>query len=155
MFKVHKDAKNWAENLFAKDSPVKTLMDVYYLSLMVGIGRGDCPSFEESRVIQITRTYTGGFLPYKDLLAGVLLVAEINNYGLPMERDTIRKKVFELFDSKSQTSLSEQGINIMNRYAFGGFELMKSKLKKAPAVHDFLIWYKNNLLEECFLPKSW
>lgn len=155
MFKLNKDAKNWAETLTAKDSPIRTQMDIYYLSLVVGIGKNQCPTFQENQVTEITRSYTEKFLPLKDLLAGVLLAAEITNFGLPAENKIIRKKVSELFNSTSPTSLSDNAINIMNRYAFGGFELMKRELTKAPPVHDFLVWYNDEILSDCFPASAW
>ena len=136
MFKIHNDAKNWASNLVRSGSPIKTQFDVYYLSFIVGIGLGRSHNFKSASVTEITRNVTEPFIPYRYVLTGLLLVSELTNAGLVINKNLVKNKVSELLNSHSQSLLSDEAIEIMNCFAYGGFEAMREKLPKAPQPHD-------------------
>lgn len=150
MFKIHKDAKKWAENLLTKESPFKTQFDVYYLCLIVGIGKSTSPAFESKDVTDIIPYYTDPYLPYRDVLAGLLLVFELKNAGMTISRDLVKRKLNGLLDVYNATGLSDDATQLMNQYAYGGFIEIREKLSKAPLPHDFLLWFHDEILTECF-----
>ena len=155
MFRIHQDAKRWGANLLSKEGPLKTQFDIYYLSFLVGIGLGRSQDMAEAEVTEITRTVTEPYTPYRYVLAGLLLVSELTNSGLPLSKPLVKAKVAELLDSHSQTFLSDAAVELMNGYAYGGFEAIREHMPKAPAAHDFLIWYYNAMIPECFKDELW
>lgn len=155
MFKLHSGAKRWGEKLVSKDGPIKTQFDIYYLSLIVGVGLGRTQKFDQASISDITRSVTEPFIPYRYVLAGLLLVSELTNARLPLNKPLVKSKVTELLDSHRQTFLSDIAVELMNEYAYGGFEAMREQMPKVPKIHDFLIWYYTVMIPECFTDDIW
>ena len=155
MFKLHNSAPRWGEKLMSKDSPIKTQFDIYYLSLLVGVGTCRSSDINSADVHDLIRTVTEPFVPYRHLLAGLLLVSELTNSRLPLTKPLVKTKVSELLDSHSQTFLSDASIEIMNGYAYGGFEALREKMPVVSDAHDFLIWYYTTMIPECFEGEAW
>jgi hypothetical protein len=155
MFKIHRDAKRWSDKLLYSTSPFKTQFDIYYLSFIVGIGLGRSVQFEGAMTTDITRDVPKNFLEYRYSLAGLLLVSGLNNAGLPLNKTLVKSRVQELLDSHSQSFLSEKATELMNCFAFAGFEAMREEMPRVPEAHDFLIWYHNVMLPKCFQDDIW
>jgi hypothetical protein len=155
MFRIHKDAKRWGEKLFATTSPINTQFDIYYLSFIVGIGLGRSPKIENSMVTDITRNVPIQYIEYRHTLAGLLLVSGLNNAGLPLNKNLVKAKVLELLDSHSQSFLSDEATELMNCFAFAGFEEIRIAMPSAPDAFDFLIWYHEEMLPKCFQDDIW
>ncbi len=155
MFKVHTDAKRWAHNLLNVDGPINTQFDIYYLSLIVGVGLGRSSKIEAGNVNDITKNVTEPYIEYRYALTGLLLVSELTNSGLPLTKELVKSKVAELLNSNSSTLLSDSAVELMNSYAYGGFEAMREKIPHAPPIDDFLIWYHNEMMPECFKGDLW
>ncbi len=155
MFKIHKDAKKWGAGLISKEGPIKTQFDIYYLSFLVGIGLGRSENFEKSNVSEITRTVTEPYIPYRYIIAGLLMVSELKTSGFKLNKKIVKNKVSELLDSRSPTLLSDEAVEIMNRFAYSGFEAIREKMPKPPYTYDFLIWFHNEMLPDCFDGEVW
>lgn len=151
MFKIHSDAPRWGERLLkGKESPVSSFFDIYYLSFIVGIGLGRSPIFESSQVTEFNRTYTSPFEPYRYVLSGLLLVSELSNSGLELNKATVQKLVGQIINSNSPTFLSDEAVDLMNRYAYGGFEALREEQPKSADAQDFLIWYYEDMLPRSY-----
>ena len=157
MFKIHKDAKNWGKNILsAKDTPFETQLDLYYLFFIVGVGQCRSPNYDKDKVVDIIKNYTTPFQAYREVYAALLLVSEIVNSGLDMNKELVSKKMGNILSSYDPTLLSDSSFELMNQYAFGGFELIREELPKAPPnPHDFLKWYNDVMLNNCFTDKDW
>ncbi len=155
MFKLHNSAVRWGDKLIHKDSPIKTQFDIYYLSLLVGVGLCRSNKFDSADVHDLTRPVTEPFVPYRHLLAGLLLVSELTNSRLPLTKPLVKSKVSVLLDSHSQTFLSDTAVELMNGYAFGGFEALREKMPVVSDVNEFLIWYYTIMIPECFEDEIW
>jgi hypothetical protein len=157
MFKIHKDTKNWSKNILsAKGSPFETQLDLYYLFFIVGIGQCKSPNYDKEKVTDIIRNYTTPFQAYREVYAALLLVSEIENSGLEMNKELVSKKMENILSTYDSTILSDNSFELMNQYAFGGFELIREEWPKAPPnSHDFLKWYYDVMLQQCFTDKDW
>ena len=147
-FKIHHASKHWAQPLFTKESPIKTQMDIYYLSFIVGISTDSCVRFEPSQVVEITRDYTDSFKPFKYTLLGILLSSELKSSGLKLERSSFRDHILKFIDCENSTMLNERAFDLMNRYAFGGFEYIRNKLSTSVEASTFLVWFYEEFMSE-------
>ena len=165
MFKIHIAAEKWAVNLlkknkpikdsdevagqilktFTPDTPIKTQFDLYYLFLLVGLGKVG--------TTDISSADAAGNM--KDLVRDV--TSEFYEYaGFNIEKKLVQNKVVELLQSDSSTYLSDKAVSLMNAYAFAGFEHIRESYGQPPAnVNDFLLWYYNEMLPQCFNSSEW
>ena len=157
MFKIHEDVKNWGKNILnAKDSPFETQLDIYYLCFIVGIGLCRSPNYKREHVEPIIRNYTEPLKAYREVYAALLLVSELRSSGLEMNKDLVSKKMNSILDTYDPTVLSDYAFDLMNQYAFGGFEAIREEMPKSPPnPHDFLKWYHDVMLPKCFTDETW
>lgn len=161
MFKIHSSAEKWAGNILKRPNsdnnhPIKTQFDLYYLFLIVGIGLGKTYDIGKADLKDLVKNVTEDFQEYKHLLAGLLLSAELTNSGHNLDKKKIQKKVVELLRADSSVYLSQNAIDTMNSYALAGFEIVREKYTSPRTnVYEFLLWYYNEMLPECFISKEW
>lgn len=180
MFKIHIAAEKWAANLlkknksikedsestdqvlktFTPDTPIKTQFDLYYLFLLVGLGKvgtTDISSADAAgNMKDLVREVTSEFYEYKHILAGLVLLSELMHSGFSIEKKLVQNKVVELLQSDSSTYLSDKAVSLMNAYAFAGFEHIRESYGQSPAnANDFLLWYYNEMLPQCFNSAEW
>ena len=161
MFRIHASAEKWAGNILKRPTsennhPIKTQFDLYYLFLIVGLGTGKTYDTSKADLKDLVRNVTEEFQEYKHLLAGLLLSAELTNSGHNLDKKKVQKKVVELLRADSSVYLSPIAIETMNSYALAGFEIIREKYN-APRtnVYDFLLWYYNEMLPQCFSSEEW
>jgi hypothetical protein len=180
MFKIHTAAEKWAANLlkknksikedaessdlvlktFTPDTPIKTQFDLYYLFLLVGLGKVGTTDTSSADVAgnmkDLVRDVTSEFYEYKHILAGLVLLSELMQSGFSIEKKLVQNKVVELLQSDSSTYLSDKAVSHMNAYAFAGFEHIRESYGQPPAnANDFLLWYYNEMLPQCFNSAEW
>jgi hypothetical protein len=155
---MHSSAEKWAGNILKRsdNNPIKTQFDLYYLFLIVGLGKGKTYDTSKSELKDLVRNVTEDFQEYKHLLAGLLLSAELTNSGHNLDKKKVQKKVVELLRADSSVYLSQSAIDTMNSYALAGFEIVREKYTSPRTdVYDFLLWYYYEMLPECFSSKEW
>jgi hypothetical protein len=180
MFKIHVAAEKWAASLlkknkpimdndevagqilktFTPDTPIKTQFDLYYLFLLVGLGKvgtTDISSADAAgNMKDLVRDVTSEFYEYKHIIAGLVLLSELMHAGFSIEKKLVQNKVVELLQSDSSTFLSDKAVSLMNAYAFAGFEHIRESYGQPPAnANDFLLWYYNEMLPQCFNSSEW
>ena len=142
-FKLPKPAGGFFRLLLQSGSSgFETMFDAYYFCLMVGLDARTVGSEDEVGE-EFVRDYVQSFQPYSDLIAGLLIDAELGRAHIdPSDRSGVEKKIVELLDPNSATKLSAMGHVLLNRYAAGGFSVLRDDFASAPqSLEDFLITY--------------
>ena len=123
--------------------------DMYYACLMVGLLRHSIIQ-EPDTVSELGETflpsdvgYPGPFKGAADLIAGLLIEAELERKNIGhKDRAEIESQTTSLLEPNSPVRLSERGIKLLNRYAAGGFELLRSETMAAPrSIAEFFMAY--------------
>ena len=171
MFRIHTSAERWSTNLLKKtrttddelvqpDNPIKTQFDLYYLFLLVGLGNAGTADISKSDISanlkDLTREFTVEFHDYKYIIAGLLLLAELTHSGVSIDKKMVQNKVVDILKSDSPTFLSGTAIDLMNGYAYAGFEKIRDSHNSMPAnPTEFLLWYYRDMLPNCFHVDEW
>jgi hypothetical protein len=121
------------------------MFDAYYLCLMVGLDSVRLSSPDEVETEEFTKSYPVSFQRQADIIAGLLIDAELVRNGIETEdRASIEREMLELLDSHSPTRLSEKGNDLLNRYAASGFRLLREKHPDPPqSLEEFLVCYSD------------
>lgn len=126
------------------------LFDAYYAGLMLGLACrkiGTPEMLEGSIFLPI---YPSEYEPYREYIAGLLVDAEVTalhseDYSEPQ----LERSIAKLLQVASPTRLSAEGMHVLNLYAAGGFELLRSKMGAKPSdPSNFLIRYQAVLESE-------
>ncbi|QEE24968.1 hypothetical protein CS053_11025 [Rhodanobacter glycinis] len=142
-FKLPKPAGAFFRLLLQSGSSgFETMFDAYYFCLMVGLDARTVGTEDEVGE-EFVRDYVQSFQPYSDLIAGLLIDAELDRARIdPSDRGGVEKKIVELLNPNSATKLSDVGHALLNRYSAGGFNLLRDDFVSPPQVlEDFLITY--------------
>ncbi len=138
-FRLSQEARAYFKPIDDRSSSgsFRSIWDKYYLCLMVGL--------QKSRLGKDTaqeQEFIGYFIDdYRDQrfeIVALFITAEINRRGLPSEEHAIRKLMLELLDPGSPTGLTEEGHRLLNKYAEGGFEIIREEIPD-PSEFDMFI----------------
>jgi len=111
-----------------------SVWDQYYLCLMVGLENRKLSSEEPSGEEFIDK-FIDDYYEQRYEILGSLITAEIERKGIPWgEKERIRKEMLTLLDSSTSHNLTETGQEMMNRYAQGGFQILRENI---PGVIDY------------------
>jgi hypothetical protein len=126
-----------------RDATARFLMfDAYYCCLLLGLDArrlGDESKLEADRFIP---TYPDSFKGQAELIAGLLVDAELSRLEIDLEdRARIEKEMVRLLDLTSSTRLSPDGDRLLNRYAVSGFERLRDSMVAPDNLDDFLVGY--------------
>jgi len=123
-------------------SPTMLLFDAFYAGLLVGLHTGrmaDQKSLEKQYFID---HYPNEFEPAREYIAGLLVEAELRRLDGTKQcsERQFEREIAKLLDADEPSRLSQNGIEALNSYAAGGFELIREALKPNPtSVQDFLL----------------
>ncbi|MGD1711908.1 hypothetical protein [Dapis sp. BLCC M172] len=151
-FKLREDVYEWFSNIkVGQTQQVKTLFDLYYLCLMMGLATKskNNPS-ERCKCRDFIDYFVSDYQSQQNLIIGLLIRAELENLGISLdEKDATKKQLSKLINPSSQTNLDdEDGIDKMNAYASGGFDYLREKFGSKPYhLEDFLQRYVKILRE--------
>ena len=132
-----------------QSQPIKGIkfmdIDKFYACLMLGLHTGQIASTNlklKESFLSANAKYPEPYHTYSNYLLGLLIDAEIRRRQLNSEdRDLIEAETVKLFDSASSLGLSDKGLELMNRYAAKGFEILLKVMDPPHSVDDFLIAY--------------
>ncbi len=151
MFRMHKRAAAWTKGLKPSSSqPIKTMLDFYYLFLLVGLAKNRREPFEGK---EFMKEWASDLREYKDMYVGLLLVMDFHNSGFEVNKETkeiVKNRLSEAIDSGSSTHLTNNAMELMNEYAYGGYLVIEEKIGKQSSQVHFLNWYANEMLQDAF-----
>lgn len=148
-FKMVKEAERYYKMVDERrdgGAKYKFKFDFYYLCLMAGLNfrtRGDSQQKEELQKAEpFVNYYIELYRDKADLIAGLLIDAEMDRKGIePEDKNGIQKLMLTLIDHMSNTKLSTAGIELLNLYSVGGFNLLKDAIPATSELEVFLVRY--------------
>ena len=143
------DAKSFFEHIpeYPRHLQGVRFMDIdkFYACLMLGLRAG-----ELGQEVDITPNsflapgagYPEAYKETADLIAALLVDAEIRRNNIDVtDRDLIERETVKLLEPRSALGLSNSGVDLLNIYAAGGLEYLKSELDAPRSLEVFLIEY--------------
>ncbi|PAB61348.1 hypothetical protein [Anaeromicrobium sediminis] len=151
-FKLPKDTRKYFDLIDRRtDGGVKfkTLFDKYYLCLMAGLYKGNIGVVEKIEKDRFIEYYPDLYEGVNELIMGLLIDAEMERRDIQrQDKRRIENLMLEIIDHNSVTKLSETGMELLNRYAVSGMELIRDNIPKTSELETFLIHYYNLLKPE-------
>lgn len=149
-FYLRNDTEAWFSHI--KDQrPLETKFDLYYFCLMLGFaaGRKSSPS-DRSDTTEFQKNFVKTYIPVQKLVIGLLINAELKRLGIDStEKDLVYNLLTSLVDPENQTKLTEAGINKLNEYASGGYDILSEELPSKPyTIEEFLRTYRTLILSK-------
>jgi len=142
---MRSDAERWFRHIGGK-SPLKTKFDLYYFCLMLGLAcqRRSNPG-EISSAPGFVDNMPEDFRQMQEIIMGILLYVEIARMGVELtEREDVRRILASLVGTNG---ISPEGVNRMNEYSSGGFDLLQEHGITEPyEVSEFMIAYHDLLI---------
>lgn len=141
-FKMRTEVDEWFAKIFkAKDSPLTTKFDYYYLCLMMGLAKRKADTLTSGS--EFVPYFVNDYRPVQNLIIGLLIAVEAGLQGVDLKNRSAIKKLLSLYVSpEPSVALTADGFQRLNDYANGGFNTIVSAYPEVPWVAaDFLQWY--------------
>lgn len=106
-----------------------TMMEFHYLMALVGMSHNSLVA--DGNYEEITKDFVESQRPYKELILGALVSAELHRAGIqPKEgnADIITNELFKYLSSDDPANLTATGFDRLNAYAEGGFRLVRDTI---------------------------
>jgi len=119
----------------------------YYFCLMAGLVTGRKADASQSDAVDIIDYFPGDYSEKGRLIVAAFLVAELRDLGVKMsDRAAVRSAIGRLVSPSSQSYLTDAGTREMNRYAYGGFDVLTEWFDAQPlSLETFLPLFKQYL----------
>ncbi|ATY84475.1 hypothetical protein CVV65_05485 [Kyrpidia spormannii] len=145
-FKEPKGAEAYFSRLKLISSTPK--FDKYYMCLLLGLQErilGDESDVESGYFVD---SYPGPYATQADIIAALLIEAELDRQGLMLsDVQGVERLMRRILSPYSSTRLSVDGIDLLNRYAAGGFSLLRQDIPPTNDVATFFKLYCKMLIE--------
>jgi hypothetical protein len=148
-FRLRKDARNWFKGLDAVTNSGAKYFEYYYFCLCAGLISGNKSETTTTDSDLIVNHYPGEYRQRGRILNAWLISKELESLGIDVsERTGVHEAIHQLVDPLSPTNLSDHGMQQMNRYAAGGFEVLSENILEPPRVASrFLIEFQQLIHE--------
>ena len=143
-FRLLKDARPWFKGI-EKDLTLD--FDMYYFCLMTGLAAGKKRSSQTEDATDLAQDFPGEYRARGRVIVALLLTRELRSLGINFqERTTLHREVSKLIDPLSSSHLSSTGMEELNRYSYGGFDVLTEWFSDRPRhLETFLPQFKNLL----------
>ena len=140
MFRLRRDCKHWFRHIQNQEG-LKTQFDVFYVCALAGLSlerKSKTVSGDDTG--DISQNFVPPYNDRRGLFLGLLLHGHLRNLGISLqEHSEVREACTQLFETEHPSGLSKYGIQLLNDYASGGFEVISSKYPDAPrTLQEFL-----------------
>src|SRR5690606_18591132 len=99
------------------------MFDAFYCCMLLGLDQAKLGDESRLEPANFTVGYPEAYKGQAELIAGLLVDAEIRRLGIgPEDREDIERQMVHLLDLSSPSRLSADGDQLLNRYAVTGFE---------------------------------
>jgi len=148
-FRLSKRADQWFKHISGKNG-FDLAFDSYYYCLIAGLKYKRKESLTGSQTTDIIQQFPKDYLPNKHLIIALFLYTELDKMGIDLhEKAILNKHLCQLIEPNSATNLSDEGMNILNQYSFGGFEVLQEKFNEPPRTLDnFLVGFYKFIISE-------
>ena len=143
-FRLSKDAREWFRNIkdgFGLD------FDIYYLCLMAGLATGKKGSVPTTQAPELVDYFPAAYQSKRRVIVALFLSKELEALGISMsERDQVYAQIAQLVDPLTPSGLSHMGMEEMNRYSYGGFDVLANEwFEDRPRIMEvFLPMFRKN-----------
>lgn len=147
-FRLRKDTREWFKYLKkSRDQGFDLDFDMYYLCLMAGLATGRKEEVPQAETTDLVNEFPGNYRSRGRIIIALFLTREIKAMGIKMsEKRMLHSTIRGLVDPLSSSHLSDAGMKELNKYAFGGFEVLTEWFQERPRVIEaFLPLYKKYL----------
>lgn len=144
-FRLSKSAREWFRDL--KDD-FDLDFDIYYLCLMAGLATGKKESVPTTQAPELVDYFPGNYRSKGRVLVALFLSKELEALGISMlERDQVYRQIALMVDPLTPSGLSHMGMEEMNRYSYGGFDVLANEwFEERPRIMEvFLPMFRKNL----------
>ena len=144
-FRLSKDAREWFRDI--KDS-FDLDFDMYYLCLMAGLAVGKKRSVPTTQAPELVDNFPADYRSKGRVIVALFLSKELEALGISMsERDQVYGQIAQLVDPLTPSGLSDAGMREMNRYSYGGFDVIANEwFEDRPRIMEvFLPMFRKNL----------
>jgi len=143
-FYLRKDARSWFKHI---QPAVELDFDLYYFCLMAGLSVARKEKVSLEQTTELTDSYPGRYREKGRLLTALFLSRELKLLGIDeSERGTLHSTIHSLIDPLSASHLSEAGMRELNRYSWGGFEVLTEWFEDQPrSLTTFLLLFQRRL----------
>ena len=147
MFRLRRVASKWFKNI-EKDLPYA--FDIYYFCLMAGLSANRKKIVPTVATVDIVPDFPGDYKDKGPLIISLFISRELEALGInKSERDVLYDSIKKLIDSSASSRLSDLGFNEINKYSFGGFDVITEWFLYPPhTLGTFLIMYKEYIDKE-------
>jgi hypothetical protein len=143
-FRLRKDTRQWFKGI---EKDLDLGFDMYYLCLMAGLATGRKEEASQAETTDLVNEFPGSYRSRGRIIIALFLTREIKAMGIKMsEKRMLHSAIRGLVDPLSSSHLSDAGMKELNKYAFGGFEILTEWFQERPrTIETFLPLYKQYL----------
>lgn len=144
-FRLRRDARKWFKDV---ESGFDIDFDMYYLCLMAGLAERRKEDVVLAETTELVDEFPIIYRPRGRLIVSLFLSRELKELGIKLtERITLHSELQKLIDPLSASHLSEVGMRELNRYSYGGFDVLSQDwFEDRPRnIETFLPLYKRKL----------
>lgn len=142
-FRLSQSARKYFTHIddHSKTGKFRSLWDKYYLCLMAGLSRANLGE-EPPADAEFYNTFHADYFDQRFEILGALAAAEIRRQGISgASTSRIQEIMLELLDHSRVTFLSDHGASMMNKYAEGGYQIIKDEIDDPYELDVFLRKY--------------
>lgn len=133
-FRLRHEARSWFSALREKRSPGFEIdFDAYYFCFVAGIAANRKMDLPNAETVELVDAFPGKYRSRGKVLIALFLSQELTAAGVEMEeKATVHSLIARLVDPMSPSSLSAEGQVEFNRYAHGGFDVLRDWFIERP-----------------------
>jgi hypothetical protein len=141
-FRLPDKARQWFTHI-PKKNGFELEFDSYYFCLITGLKKGKKEPYTNSDTTEIVQQFPGEYKQHRHLIIALFLHTELTSLGISLkERNALNKELATLIDPASATKLSDDGMKLLNRYAYGGYLQLVQHFPEPPRTLDgFLVGF--------------
>lgn len=146
-FRLRKDAHDWFKHI---RNSLSLDFDMYYLCLMAGLTTRRKEETLTAQTTELVGYFPGEYQPRAFVIIALFLSRELQEMGIhTSDRAGLNDAISGLVDPYSSSHLSDEGMRQVNKYAYGGYEVLNEWFEDRPQhIETFLPQYKEHIDQE-------
>lgn len=143
-FRLRKDTREWFKGV---SEQLSLDFDMYYFCLMAGLSTGKRAFPAANEATDLAQDFPGEYRSRGRIIVALFLARELRRLGIKFEeRATLHREIAKLIDPLSSSHLSSPGMDEINHYCFGGFDVLTNWFEDRPRhLETFLPQYRQHI----------
>ena len=109
--------------------------DYFYYCALIGMRK---QKISNDKLEEFHKSYTTTYQPLKSIIAGLVVSSDLKRTGEKYTRDNISKKFKQLVSPDSELILNSEGLDLLNKFADGGFKYFSDRFPNVTDIFDFI-----------------